>query len=96
MSQNVQPIGALSSQPLVASPSAPDDADLNDRRQVQEEANRLARYRLIIEGGPVTGFIYKSVDRVTGEVISQFPLETVQQLGAQPDYAEGAVIDTTA
>lgn len=60
-----------------------------------EEAERAARYRLVIEEGPAQGsFIYKTLDRVTGEVVRQLPREEVVQMMDSGDYSAGSVIDT--
>jgi len=71
-------------------------SDFNQSRASQE-ADRAARYRLIIEQGARKGvFIYKVLDRETGEVVQQLPREEVVRLKDQKGYAAGAVIDTTA
>lgn len=71
-------------------------SDFNQSRASQE-ADRTARYRLIIEQGARKGvFIYKVLDRETGEVVRQLPREEVVRLRDQKGYAAGAVIDTTA
>ena len=49
--------------------------------------------RLAIEQGP-KGFVYKVLDRVTGEVIRQLPHDSVIQLADDPDYDAGQVINT--
>jgi flagellar protein FlaG len=54
-----------------------------------------ARYRLTIEEGP-NGFVYKTLDRVTGEVIRQFPREEVLKLKVSPTYDRGGVFDIRA
>ena len=60
------------------------------------DAERLARYRLVIEQGPRAGsFVYKTMDRETGEVVRQLPSEEVLKLKQSDDYGAGAVIDTT-
>ena len=70
-------------------------SDFNQSRASQE-ADRAARYRLIIEQGARKGvFIYKVLDRETGEVVRQLPREEVVRLKDQKGYAAGAVIDTT-
>ena len=62
-----------------------------------ENAEKASRYRLVIEEGPQSGsFIYKTMDRVTGEVIRQFPREQVVQMMQSERDDAGAVIDTTA
>ncbi|MDQ8027670.1 MAG: hypothetical protein REJ23_03015 [Brevundimonas sp.] len=70
--------------------------DFHESR-TQQEAEQAARYRLVIEEGPRTGsFIYKTMDRVTGEIVKQFPREQVIELMRDPGYSAGAVIDTRA
>ena len=60
------------------------------------DAERLARYRLVIEQGPRAGsFVYKTLDRETGEVVRQLPSEEVLKLRQSDGYGSGAVIDTT-
>ena len=62
-----------------------------------EYAEKASRYRLVIEEGPQSGtFIYETMDRVTGEVIRQFPREQVVKMMQSERYDAGAVIDTTA
>jgi flagellar protein FlaG len=62
-----------------------------------EEAERAARYRLVIEEGARRGtFVYKTLDRVTGEVVRQLPREEIQTMLERGDYAAGKVIDTNA
>ena len=53
----------------------------------------VGRYRLTIEEGP-NGFVYKTRDRVTGEVIRQLPREEVMKMSASPTYGAGGVIKT--
>lgn len=70
--------------------------DFRDSR-AQQEAEQAARYRLVIEEGPRAGsFIYKTMDRVTGEVVKQLPREQVVGLMGDADYSAGTVIDTRA
>jgi len=68
-----------------------------DRPPGSNEAEQAARYRLVIEEGPSSGsYVYKTLDRVTGEVVRQLPREQVVQLMQGGDYASGSVIDTSA
>ena len=70
-----------------------------DARQssVAQEAERAARYRLVIEEGPQKGsFVYKTLDRVTGEVVRQLPREDVVRMMDEGRYSSGAVVDTKA
>ena len=49
----------------------------------------------MIEEGPQKGsFVYKTLDRVTGEVVRQLPREDVVRLMDAERYSSGAVIDT--
>jgi flagellar protein FlaG len=95
MSQNVEPIRAVFST-LVNAGSGASGPDLSDQRRAQQRADQLSRHRLIIEGDPDSGYIYKSVDRLTGQVVSAYPRETVIRLQSAPNYAQGSVIDTRA
>lgn len=86
--------------PVTASPVPPSAAatggDFHDSR-AQQDAEQAARYRLVIEEGPSAGsFIYKTMDRVTGEVVRQLPREQVVNLMRADSYSAGSVIDTTA
>ena len=92
----VQPVSrALTPSVVTAAPSSASGGG-TDRDPAHEAAEQLARYRLIIEEGPGRGFIYKTLDRVTGEVVRQFPRTEVLKLKENPGYAAGTVIDTTA
>ena len=67
----------------------------NSRNPAKPAVPEAGRYRLTIEEGP-EGFVYKTLDRVTGEVIRQFPREAVLKLRASPAYDRGGVFDTKA
>ena len=95
MSQNVEPIRATSVQRVQSASDAP-GPDLSERRRSQGDAEAIARHRLIIEGDPAKGYVYKSVDRLTGQVVSEYPRETVLRLQSDPGYAKGSVIVTKA
>ncbi|CAN7405982.1 flagellar protein FlaG [Brevundimonas sp. LjRoot202] len=89
----IDPIGATAVQPAAASDAG---GDFHDSRFAQE-AERAARYRLVIEEGPHSGsFIYKTLDRITGEVVKQLPREQVVDLMQAVQYSAGSVIDTKA
>ena len=75
----------------------PSGADQESRSRTTEDAERQARYRLVIEQGPQAGsFVYKTLDRETGEIVRQLPSEEVLKLRQSDDYGVGAVINTTA
>jgi flagellar protein FlaG len=88
----IRPIAAA----VVAPAGSAAGSDFNQSRASQE-ADRAARYKLVIEQGAQKGvFIYKVLDRETGEVVRQLPREEVIRLKDQNGYAAGAVINTTA
>lgn len=58
--------------------------------------NENASQRLVIEAVGQNRFVYKVMDRVTGEVIRQLPREEVQRLIADPAYRQGGLVNTTA
>lgn len=56
-----------------------------------------ADYRLVIEEVPgAHTFVYKTLDRRTGEVVSQAPREEVLKLRDRDDYQAGDLIATRA
>ncbi|WP_087119502.1 flagellar protein FlaG [Brevundimonas sp. SH203] len=55
-----------------------------------------SRYRLTIEAVGKNRYVYKVLDRVTGEVIRQLPREDVEKLAVDPTYRQGKVVDTSA
>lgn len=88
-------IGAVTAYEVTSVPAVTAN-DAHDSR-AQQEADQAARYRLVIEEGPRSGsFIYKTMDRLTGEIVKQFPREQVIDLMRSTDYSAGAVIDTKA
>ena len=96
--QNNAKIPTVTAFPVLpaAAASSTTGGDFSDSR-ASEEAERNARYRLVIEEGPQAGsFIYKTMDRVTGEVVKQLPREQVVDLMRGGRYSSGAVIDTKA
>jgi flagellar protein FlaG len=55
-----------------------------------------ADLRLVIEEDKVTGsYVYKTVDRKTGEIVAQIPREDVLQM-RERSYAAGDLIRTRA
>ncbi len=53
--------------------------------------------RLVIEEDAASGsYIYKTVNRLTGEVVMQFPRDDILKMRDQADYEAGAVIRAEA
>ena len=56
-----------------------------------------ADLRLIIEEDPATGgYIYKTINRRTGEVVQQFPRQEILKLREETGYVAGGVIRARA
>ncbi|MDO9336524.1 MAG: hypothetical protein EON95_13285 [Caulobacteraceae bacterium] len=80
-----EPVAAMISQPVqpVAETQAPTPKGQN------------ADLRLVIEEDEATGaFVYKTLDRRTGEVIQQLPRESVLKAMSSEDYSPGMVLNT--
>ncbi|WP_312812625.1 flagellar protein FlaG [Brevundimonas sp.] len=59
------------------------------------DGNDDANQRLVIEAVGQNRFVYKVMDRVTGEVIRQLPREEVEKLITDPAYRQGGVVSTS-
>ena len=87
---SISPVSAAPVLPAAA--GSPAGGDFRDK--ASEDAERAARYRLVIEEGPTAGsFIYKTLDRRTGEVVNQFPREQVLRLKDAAGYEPGRVFN---
>ena len=62
-------------------------------QDAQNSSDDAGRYRLTIERDS-TGYVYKTLDRVTGEVVRQFPREEVLKLRQSAAYDVGKIIKT--
>jgi flagellar protein FlaG len=72
---------------------APTDSVGFARRPVDASQDE-ADLRLVIEEGRSAGaYIYKTINRVTGEVVAQFPREEVLQMQDDADYAAGSMVN---
>jgi flagellar protein FlaG len=91
------PIGAIPApDPRLGTPAAKPSAS-EAKQAVQAAMDNLANARLVIEQDDETGaYVYKSLDRITGEVLRQFPREDVIKMLTEPHYTAGAVIKTRA
>lgn len=94
MSNHVASVTSVSPAVEVAAavPAPPPAVPATDARNDNADISRM---RLTIEATPEGRFIYKVLDRVTGEVIRQLPREEVERLNADPTYRGGKVVDTT-
>lgn len=76
-------------------PEANVPASPSQRIEAKNDNTDPGRYRLSIEAVAPHRFVYKVVDRVTGEVIRQLPREEVEKLISDPSYRGGRVVETT-
>ena len=59
----------------------------------EQSVQDVADFRLVIEEDQATGsYIYKTLDRRTGEVIQQFPRDEVLKLKETKDYSAGTIV----
>lgn len=80
-----EPVAAMIAQPVqpVAESATPTPKGQN------------ADLRLVIEEDEATGaFVYKTLDRRTGEIVQQLPRESVLKAMSSEDYNPGLVVDT--
>ena len=83
--QAVDPAAAGSSQPAPA------------RKAEAPAKPEIQAVRLVIEEDRSSGsFVYKTVDRVSGEVLAQYPREELLRMQHREEYAAGDVIKTRA
>ena len=74
-------------------PVVPPSGGVEPPRPTQDQATQ----RLVIEMDQGSGsYVYKTVDRVTGEVLQQLPRAEVLRMRQIADYTAGAVIQTKA
>jgi flagellar protein FlaG len=53
--------------------------------------------RLVIEEDSASGsYVYRTVNRATGEVVQQFPREDILKMRAEAKYVAGAIISAKA
>lgn len=95
MKSEVRSLAAAAAVSVVQPVSSANGTGLADSRTASE-AQRTARHRLVIEEGVGGDYVYKTLDRVTGEVISQLPREEVVRLKQDPRYGAGKLVDTRA
>jgi flagellar protein FlaG len=76
---------------------APQSTDKSAAAARAPEAPDPVDMRLVIEEDKASNsYVYKTINRLTGEVIQQLPREQVLQLREQLDYEAGAVVRTKA
>jgi flagellar protein FlaG len=88
---------------IATSVDPPPQRQPSDRDEPQASAppappqEQAADMRLVIEEDKASHtFVYKTVDRATGAVVSQVPREELLRLRESPDYVAGQVVKTKA
>jgi flagellar protein FlaG len=81
------------SHPAPQPPPAVDTGSIQSR--IAQGALDQADLRLVIEE-QAGSYVYKTVDRRTGEVVAQYPREDILKLREESDYAAGDVINAKA
>lgn len=90
MENNLASIALTSATGVAPSPAPPSPTSNTSAMQ-----NDAADLRLVIEEDPTSGlFIYKTVDRRTGDVVQQLPREEVVRMHQAEHYVAGAIIKT--
>jgi flagellar protein FlaG len=71
------------------------DAEPPKHKDPAADAPPAPDVRLVIEEDKAARtFVYKTIDRITGKVISQYPREELLRLRENPAYKAGAVVKT--
>ena len=64
------------------------------RKETPRSSGQLADLRLVIEESEDgQGFIYKTLDRRTGEIVQVYPRDEVLKMGEAAEYHPGTVVD---
>jgi flagellar protein FlaG len=59
------------------------------------QSDAQADLRLVIEDDKAAGsYVYKTINPITGKVISQIPREELLKMREAPDYKPGAIVDS--
>lgn len=87
----------VSGQAAQAAAPQPADVAKTEPDQSADDGPQPGDLRLVIEQDEGTGqYIYKTVDRRTGETLQQFPREQILKLRDEARYASGVVFDGQA
>ncbi|HVN00435.1 MAG TPA: flagellar protein FlaG [Caulobacteraceae bacterium] len=91
---NTAPIAGIPSD--VSAPPAPSTSPTNvgPSQSPATPIDDQADLRLVIEEDKAAGsYVYKTVDPVTGKVISQVPREELLKMRETPDYKPGSIVN---
>ena len=78
-------------QPAPATTQAATGASQAPSTQLDAQAD----LRLVIEEDKASGsYVYKTVNPITGKVVSQMPREQLLKMREAPDYSPGSIVDS--
>jgi flagellar protein FlaG len=90
MENKLAPISPVVNNGVAQAPAWP--SPQSNQAQMRDE---VADLRLVIEHDEASGtFIYKTINRRTGDVVSQLPREEVVRMREAIDYEVGSLIKT--
>jgi flagellar protein FlaG len=88
----VQPVPEPAKPQTTSDAPAPDKEALPASLAIPPYISEPINFRLVIDKDPITGsFIYRTVDRVTGETVSQYPSEEIVRMRDSGAYTAGTV-----
>ena len=93
------PISGIMADPMLSSqtpaPAAPASGDSSQASDAPIDTQ--ADLRLVIEDDKAAGsYVYKTINPVTGQVVSQIPRETLLRMREAADYKPGSVINASS
>lgn len=95
MERNVAAVAATAD--MIAGDRLPTARQEPAPRAPRPEAEESVDLRLVIEIDEGSGsYVYKTVNRMTGEVVAQLPREELLRMRDQSSYQAGAVIKASA
>jgi flagellar protein FlaG len=95
MERNVAAVAATAD--LIAGDKTPTPRPEPAPRTPRSEVEETADLRLVIDIDEVSGsYIYKTINRVTGEVVAQLPREELLRMRDQSSYQAGQFIKASA
>ena len=90
-------VAAVAPAPDPASPQFQTSAPPAQSERAEAKGPDPVEMRLVIEVDQASGsFVYKTINRLTGEVILQLPRAEVLKMREGPQYEAGSVIRTKA
>jgi len=90
-------VATIPSVDFPAGPPAQRPEPADQAKAQQPSISSGADLRLVIEEDSGSGsYVYKTVDRRTGEVVQQYPQDDLLRMREQQAYVAGGVVNTTA